>query len=75
MLNIIFQQQKEDNLYNHNWQTERKQTTAINIDFSEDTRKQLEKFSLNFSSCNLFPSWRSAAKDTSALKSSVNKSC
>ena len=41
-----------------------KQTTAINIDFFEDAWKQLEKFSLNFSCCDPFPSWPSAAKDT-----------
>ena len=32
--------------------------------FFEDVCKKLEKFSLNFSSCNPFPSWPSAAKDT-----------
>ena len=32
--------------------------------FFEDARKQLEKLSLNFSSCNPFPSWPSAAKYT-----------
>ena len=32
------------------------QTMAINSDFFEDARKQLEKFRLNFSSCNPFPS-------------------
>ena len=42
----------------------RKQTTAINIDSFEDRWKQLGKFSVNFSSCNSFPSWPSAAKDT-----------
>ena len=41
-----------------------KQTTAINTDFFQDAWKQLEMFSLIFSSCNPFPSWPSAAKDT-----------
>ena len=41
-----------------------KHSTAINIKFFNDARQQLEKFSLNFSSCNPFPSWPSAAKDT-----------
>ena len=30
----------------------------------EDARKQLEKFSLNFASCNLLPSSPSAVRDT-----------
>ena len=34
------------------------------ISILEDAWKQLENFSLNFSSCNPFPSWPSAAKDT-----------
>ena len=46
---------------NFNLRTEIKQ--AINIDFFDDARKQLEKFALNFSSCNPFPSKPSAAKD------------
>ena len=43
-----------------------KQTITRNIDFSEDAQKQLfnEMFNLNFSSCNPFPSWPSAVKDT-----------
>ena len=43
----------------------KKQTKAINANVFEDAWQQLEKFSLNFSSCNLFPSWPSVAKDTS----------
>ena len=39
------------------------QTKAINIDFFDDAQKQLEKFSLNLSSCNPFPSKPSAAKN------------
>ena len=40
-------------------------TRAINIDFFfHDARKQVEKFNLNFSSFNPFPSWPSVAKDT-----------
>ena len=30
----------------------------------EDMQKHPEKFSLNFSSCNRYPSWLSAAKDS-----------
>ena len=38
---------------------------VINNFFFQDARKQLEKFSLNFSSCDPFPSSPSTGKDTS----------
>ena len=42
---------------------DRNQTKAINIDFFEDARKQLEKFILNFQvAFDPFPSKPSAAK-------------
>ena len=44
MKNSIFEHLKEDvTLF-----VDKNQTMAINIDFFEDVRKQLEKFSLNF---------------------------
>ena len=57
--NIIFEHLKEDitsicgekSNYDYEYQ------------FLEDARKQLEKFSLNFSSCNPFPSKPSAVKN------------
>ena len=49
--------------YNHNLQREKTSRPLI-LTFFEDARKQLEKISLNFSTCNPFPSWPSAAKDT-----------
>ena len=46
MKNIIFGHLKEDI----------NQTMAIDLDVFEDARKQLEEFSLDFLSCNSFPS-------------------
>ena len=56
MHNSIFKKLKEDISILQFAKT--KQTTAIDIDFfsHKDARKQLEKFSLNFSSCIPFPS-------------------
>ena len=42
---------------------ERNKTPTINFDFFDGPRKQLGKFSLNFSRCNSFPSKPFAAKD------------
>ena len=42
----------------------KKQTFCINIDFFEDSRKQAVHLSIKFSTCNPFPSWSSAAKET-----------
>ena len=60
MFNIIFEHFKE------NIALIRKEKTnhGHQYRFFEDAEKRLEKFSLNFSSFNPFPSWPSAAKDT-----------
>ena len=47
---------------------------AIKIDFFEDVRKQVEKFSLNFfKTCNPFSSWPSSAKDICKQSQYTNK--
>ena len=60
--NIIFEHLKEGITLIRKEKTNH--ATPVNLDFFEDAWKQLKKFSLNFSSCNPFPSSPSTAKDT-----------
>ena len=60
MFNIIFEHRKE----NITLIRKEKTNQGHQYRFFEDAGKQREKFSLHFSSCNPFPSWPSAAKDT-----------
>ena len=43
------------------------------MEISQNFDPKIEKFSLNFSSCNPFPSWSSAAKDTCQQFQRTNK--
>ena len=60
MHNVVFEHLKEDITLIRKEKTNH----GYKYRLSDHVQKQLEKFSLKFSSFNPFPSWPSAAKDT-----------